>query len=345
MIDWISLLLPLRHIPLPAGVISSINIAGEEEWRGVKAGRVEGSYSSSGMFKSQGAAGDGLAEYLYISGNPSKFLQGHNVFGSEELIPLVAEFVRQILQKLELPELGYAEALRGNYEVLRVDIARSFCAGSPVRAQAVQAALALKSRTRRGRCQTIGGTNYWNLTRRKTRWILKSYWKYEEITAGKKHRLPDLLPGRDLILEFAHSLVRIEVEIYKQELKELGFTHGRHFTAEIVDRLYKTFWERVEMATQAQIASDELMSLSRTLRSTYLTWQHGADVRNGMAKPTFYRHRTELLHYGVDIAIPNDCESGGNVIPFFTVIEAKPVSTPDWAFPLGLCFSPKPRGI
>lgn len=43
-----------------------------------------------------------MASHLLIDGNPSKFLQGHNVFGFDALIPLVRDTVLQIAEALEL---------------------------------------------------------------------------------------------------------------------------------------------------------------------------------------------------------------------------------------------------
>ncbi|QIB67456.1 phage/plasmid replication domain-containing protein [Kineobactrum salinum] len=47
-----------------------------------------------------------------------------------------------------------------------------------------------------------------------------------------------------------------------------------------------------------------------------MLWKEGVDVRPMMSKPTFYRHRSELLPLGIDIALPNEqveCE----IIPLF----------------------------
>ena len=36
--------------------------------------------------RSVGGDGQGMATHLSLSGNPSKFLQGHNIFGSDDLM-------------------------------------------------------------------------------------------------------------------------------------------------------------------------------------------------------------------------------------------------------------------
>jgi II/X family phage/plasmid replication protein len=54
-----------------------------------------------------------------------------------------------------------------------------------------------------------------------------------------------------------------------------------------------------------------------------------------LSRPTFYRYRTQLLKYGVDISTKSPKEKS-NVIPLIRVLEAKPVGIPDWAYEKGL---------
>jgi len=62
---------------------------GEIEWRAPKRKQATGSYEKKISIKSAGSDGQGNATHLWVSGNPSKFLQGHNVFGSDDLVSLV----------------------------------------------------------------------------------------------------------------------------------------------------------------------------------------------------------------------------------------------------------------
>ncbi|WP_228271136.1 phage/plasmid replication protein, II/X family [Acinetobacter seifertii] len=54
-----------------------------------------------------------------------------------------------------------------------------------------------------------------------------------------------------------------------------------------------------------------------------------------LSRPTFYRYRSQLLKYGVDISTKSPKEKS-NVIPLIRVLEAKPVGIPDWAYEKGL---------
>ncbi len=58
-----------------------------------------------------------------------------------------------------------------------------------------------------------------------------------------------------------------------------------------------------------------------------------------MCRQTFYRHRRELLEYGIDINLAVEKLDRSNVAPLIRVLEAKPVEIPDWAFEQGLVHS------
>lgn len=85
MIDWLTGIFPCTHKPLPAGSVVSVDADGAIEWETVKRLTVRGSHEATMKVRSIGSNGEGKATHLYIDGNPSKFLQGHSVVGSDEL--------------------------------------------------------------------------------------------------------------------------------------------------------------------------------------------------------------------------------------------------------------------
>jgi II/X family phage/plasmid replication protein len=342
MIDWQRKLYDVSHNPIPVGRILSIDHDGTMEWESPKSIQVRGSYESSVKIRSQGGDGQGRAAELYIDGNPSKFIQGHNVFGIEDNCALAEEMMRKIcFYYKDLPsDFLIHKARHGDFEQLGIHIARSFDAGTRARAHAIQETLLLKSRSRSGRAQSQGGTNYWNKSGRKNRWIAKSYLKIEDITSKRKgHGLPFELKNIG-IEDYAESLIRIEFEIYKQEFldREIPLIYGHQFTKGVIDELYSEYWGRIQMSTQAAIPSQEIQLMPRALKSTYLLWKEGIQIRPSMSKTAFYRHRHELLQLGIDISIPREEQLVSNVIPLIQIIEAKPVGIPDWAYEKGLVF-------
>ena len=94
------------------------------------------------------------------------------------------------------------------------------------------------------------------------------------------------------------------------------------------------------MNTRTELPSHELMSLKRCFRDTYLMWREGIDLAPLMTVPTLYRHRHELMRYGIDIFITRDKEAIAEIIPLKRVISGQLYETPSWAFSQGLIFQP-----
>ena len=58
---------------------------------------------------------------------------------------------------------------------------------------------------------------------------------------------------------------------------------------------------------------------------------------NCIQKTAFYRWRTKMLEYGIDISIVKDVdEPQSNVVPMIRYLEAVPMGIPDWAYQKGL---------
>mgnify|MGYP000417186392 CR=1 FL=1 len=334
MIDWLDIVVQVDHVPAPAGRLDSTDQDGVHEWSVVKRMPLRGSYDKRIMIRSQGSSGNGLASEIYISGNPSKFLQGHNVFGSNDIDLLATAITEKVFNVLKISDdVALQRVKKGEYSIKRVDITESFFFDSPSEVKAVLSALAVQSRTRMGRAQTSGGTVYHGQKSR--RFTIKFYDKGEELKSGKSHSLPDDLPCRERLTEYATHLLRVEVTLRTLELKKLNISTGVHIRHRIAS-LFKHYLGKTEMNTQAKIVSDELQYMKRAIRSTYLLWEKGIDVRSMMSKASFYSHRSQILAYGIDIAIPH--EGFNNVIPMFRTVIGQAVSIPTWAQQAGLVY-------
>ncbi|MGC5605180.1 phage/plasmid replication protein, II/X family [Klebsiella pneumoniae] len=90
MIDWITAIFPCFHeTTLVSGRITKINSSGEIEWESLTAISVVGSHDSSLRLKTDSINDFGTGTHIYFDGKPVKFLQGHNLFGPDHLIPLL----------------------------------------------------------------------------------------------------------------------------------------------------------------------------------------------------------------------------------------------------------------
>lgn len=336
MIDWVTVELPCIHVPIDSGRIFKVLPGGVIDWDSPCRYSVEGSYRASIAVKSVGGNGAGQATHLLLSGNPSKFLQGHNVFGSEDLLALVLDTFVTVCNSLNI-EPGQADlqaVKEGRYAIKNIDICRSFELPTRGDCRAWLRAMEFKSKTRHGRPSTKGGTLYFGLGT--SRWKIKSYCKGEELESRKKgHQLPPELVNTP-IKAHADNLLRLELTLLSKELREHGIERASELTQSRINELYAAYIRRIEMTEQIRLSSQEQHDLPIKLQSVYLHWNNGEDLRSLLSKTSFYRHRRDLLEYGIDIAIRKEVADRSNVIPMIRVLEAMPVGVPGWAFDLKL---------
>lgn len=316
----------------------SIAPDGSLDWESIKKASVKGSHDSSLRIRSVGGDGHGYATDLQVDGNLAKFLQGHNVFGTEDINTQLLLSFRKIMESYHAvldgwcnQELAEQRIKRGDYLVKMIDINRMFDLDNDPSVEAWLHAAEMKARCRAGRATRDKGTVY--LMKSSRRWGLKFYNKFRELQV--KGRLPDELSNKGL-QEFSRGKLRAELRLHALELSTLGVTHGRHVTPGWIDHTFNEYLSRIDMNTQATLFDDQILKLPRCAQSTYQLWKQGACLKDMLPKNTFYRHRKILLEQGIDITCPPSSPEISNVIPMFKVLEAVPVATPDWAYDKGL---------
>ena len=226
---------------------------------------------------------------LRISGNPAKFLQGHNAAGPS------VEFLGPVLQGMVR---AFGEGFRpadADSEILpavqrsRVDVTTAVDLGSH---QAVHDWLIMAeqtTRSRHGRALGARGTVYWG--KNSTRWSLKAYCKHCELKAHPP-RHPELIPD---LLEWTRPHLRIELTLRRPELRHRGT---------LSESVIWEYMRRIEMPnikSQPNIAAD---SLTNSQKQILQLWLLGSDVATMYPKTTFYRLRRAILNsVGVDISL------------------------------------------
>lgn len=333
MIDWVSCQLPCLHTPLQSGLVCKIEPDGSLAWSAPCRVEVTGSHEAGIQIRSSGGDGQGTATHLSFSGNPSKFLQGHNIFGSDDLLSLMLDTYTSLIQTLGLEPSkdDWQDVEQGRYRVTRVDINYSFELSSRADVLSWLRAAEYTSKTRHGRPSSKGGTLYWGKTSK--RWALKGYSKGEEITAPK-HRLPDLLQDTPLP-DWADNKLRLELVLRSKELDDINLSQAAGWTPDKAQSIYNDYIARLDMAQQITLNSKQLKALPHKLRSTYIVWESGNDPRQILPKTTYYRHRKQLLDFGINIDLLQSTAQH-NVVPLVRVLEAQPADIPDWAYDLGL---------
>lgn len=338
MIDWVTATLPVPHDILCDGHFFDTCENGEIIRAVRKRKTLSGSFESSVQVKTQELDNAGeRGAVLYFDGNPSKFLQGHNVIGSDDLCGLMATAVERILQATgqELCELAKQRILSGGFEVYRVDINYSFELPSHSDVMAWIRAASVKSKTRHGMPELKQDTLYWG--KGSSVWMFKAYSKFKELTTGKRnHRLPRELLNSGL-LDYSRNKLRLELQLRK-ELKRIAqkqFEQPTFFAwmlpPERCPQLFNHYLERIEMNANFALKDQALLELPPKYRLTYEAWRRGFDVKSCVSKATYYRHRAELKEFGVDIALPCEAEheTASNVVPLIRPLTAKPAAIPE----------------
>lgn len=341
MIDWVSgkVFYPHTSDMLPHEHVASFSRDGEIQWQTKKRIEVSGSYESKFFIRScsDGQIEDGRFLWLEFSGNPVKFLQGHNIWGSSDLTGLVYESLLLCLGKLGLSLPTYESSLlfNGSFKLSRVDINYMYSMGSLSNVNQWLYAAESMARTRQGKGHFSGTTLYYQ--KKSTRWTLKFYSKAQEIKATG-HQLPNDFHGKSFY-DYTEDKLRCELTLRTKELKKLGLHLAKNWTEQTPYDVYETYMSKLEMTDQKSL-DGIVMDLPTELRSTYLTWKEGYNLKATMSKPTFYRHRKRLIEYGVDISIPSG-NRPNNVIPLMRVIEAIPADIPEWAHGTDYYFEPR----
>ena len=329
MIDWVSAKIICNHDPnkLSNGIIASLDRDGNTEWLTNKKTTVEGSYSTKIQIQSV------TDTQIYISGNPTKFLQGHNLFGSNDLVSIMGKFFDELLKKEELglcPDPFQYDLIQdGHYELTRVDINESWHLNNSREVQAwIRAVGETAYLKHRGAGQYTGDTLYFGKNSR--RWAVKCYSKGHEINA-KNHKLPDELQLPEL-MEWADKALRIEIVIRSMQLKDWLLHSGKSWTPDTSKMLLcSCVIDDLEITDNMALPDDLLTALPTRLKGIYALWLNGEDLRQSLPKNTFYRYRRTFLEHGIDISIFHD-KHRNNIVPLVRYLEAQPAEIPQWAY-------------
>lgn len=341
-VDWISGFVAARDpVGYDSGTVMHLGPDGEmRSWRKAPMDVEQEDESSSRNFR----VWTPDAHRLYLSGNPVKLLQGHNLWGSCDPIGLYLAAGQWIREQVGLfPGPRTWDSCGFSFDHFsRLDITRSYRFQSGAEASSFILHVAGASRSRHGSAKLYGSdTAHWGQGSR--RWSLKAYNKLAELLHLLKKRRQHV-PAQ--LLAWAEGVVRFEVTLRGLELEPLKLHEFRGGEAEWRQKLldvWSGYYSRVtwsggdmvksatEQLTVAALGSGQRMALE--------AWLAGQDVRPKLPRRTFYRYRRAILEAaGVDIgSAPPERVKASGAAPLA-------LSAPGWD-PEPLEAAAEPRGV
>lgn len=328
MVDYLTCKVPVRlEEPIMGGQFVELDQDGEIKRVTPLPLRVQGSHSSSLSVRAV------TLDELEISGNPAKWLAGHNLWGLDCPLKLLRATLDRLWGILGLdPELvlaGHLATLAG-VTISRIDLTDMFEMGSRAEVLAwLRSAQHQASIPHRGRGVFREGSLVLGSAKGKsfTRWQIVCYSKGQEVTA---HPLPEPIAKDEQLSAWTDRQLRIEVRLGRHELKEKGLrTLSEWRGGKMSARLYREKTGQISFQSTDDV---DLTLISTKAQFTFCAWRDGRDLRAMLSKSAFYRHRSEILKaVGIDINIPPQPKPASNVVPLFSVLEARPVGRPAFA--------------
>lgn len=345
MIDWISGTFPFKHKnTIHDGAKVLLDAVGDVKSQILRSREFVGSYETGIRVYTDlmSEDDDGNFTKLRFDGNPTKLFQGHNLWGTNDLHGLLLETHALLRSSID----GYIEndtdlslVEQGAIPLRRVDINESFELASL--ADCLTWIRAAEHSTRlkhRGRGEMKGSTLYFG--KKSTRWATKIYAKGQEIKDHKSKQ--PAISGLVEPQKWADRSLRVEQVIRGPELKRRGLDLAGNWGDNTASELHQELLQKLEFSEAMNVSPAVLDELPGSLRGAYALWKEGHDLRTVYSRPTFYRYRSKLLAYGVDIAIKQS-STPGNVVPLVRILEAVPQGVPDWAHGTNLYFEPRRR--
>lgn len=258
MIDWVTMKIKCDHDGIISNgeVVSLSKDGGSIEWSLVKYLPVVGSHDATISIRSI------TQQTIEISGNPTKWLQGHNLFGTNDLKLLIWLFFQELVKIPELnlkPSIQQLHAIKnGKLTISRVDINETWFLANRAEVLAWLSAAGQKMRLKhRGAGQFKGDTLYWG--KGSKRWFLKCYSKGDEINS-KKSNFPEALRTPQM-LEYADRALRIELTLKSNQLREWQLHEVSHWNSETGKMLLLGLIKGLEMSNNIRLTDDVLSGL------------------------------------------------------------------------------------
>lgn len=275
-----------------------------------------------------------IGREMSLSGNVTKFLTGQNVVGTDDLHKLVRLAYEAVLEALNLPPclVAHRAITNGNVDLSRVDCTFHYHVGTDddVRQwiRAMETCTHVRYRGRgfydEGMCSLMFGLKVKEGQKPKGS-QLSSFKFYNKTTELKKHKPTCKSVFRDTISKMALGIVRAEACYRGPELKRLGRKRLKDWNEKTCYELHRKWIDKMEISANVEVKEAIVQNMPKKLLPVYKNWINGEDMMAIYSRSAFYRHRKQMLEYGIDIQTIKENKSNVIVIPVLRVLEATPV--------------------
>lgn len=339
MIDYLTARIRLYR-PLPehihGGHFVRVDERGEVEHSTARRKSVLGSHEATIQLRAPS-----LGE-IEITGNPAKFVQGHNLWGSSDPTAVLWAALQRIEASGVLPcslahvGLDGPDALANCTFISRVDCTVMLLGDtygdvlSSLRSLRVAGRLRDRGKSglphpwSRGHGVTFGSKPGKRFTHRS----ITFYSKGEDVLV---HSLPDRMMADRELRDWTERCLRCEVRLGSNYLRKRGLDSLSAWHENIALDEWTAMMARMDMNGSDE-KPEALEKLPPRLQMAYAAWREGMDLQTMHSRPTFYRYRSAILKaLDVDIAIPRTTQPTAQVVPIKRVIELRPAGRPAFA--------------
>ena len=312
------------------GHVARYDVEGVQEWLAPSAAVMEGSFDTRILAKS-------WAGRSFIRGNPGRFGRPDNVFNLdwhqtwEKTNRLCDRFG---MRRFEFGQQTYNVSERdAKYGVLStwtgatvsaLDLTCNFSTGSKENAFLFLQWLEGQHVERvRGGVSRHGSVRFGDKGLQ-----VEAYYKAEEILAHAKNEQHRKEIKKSDLFQWLNDfgIVRLEVRAKTDHLRDRNLRYAGGINMAKIIKLYDEKTQVIRRIS-SDVDAFDFSGLSFHLAGVAREYLAGRDVRASMSVASFYRNRSKLLGYGIDIASPHKIRS---ILPRIKVIELTPMAAPDW---------------
>jgi hypothetical protein len=281
---------------------------------------LEGSFDSRVELRCDGRC-------IQFSGNIARHNRRDNLFGYDW--PETIRRINSLTNLYSLPPFTSGKLFRfadrgwtwTGARVSRIDVTCNYSCGSLDGLQAVLRTLAGQHVGRQKGSLTVDGSTV--EYGRGSKYVYgKCYAKHAEIRVHRSRKSGSHVAQEVVDFCEQQGILREEFTLKSRFLTQNGLSFlGSVTQGDLVD----VYLARSQFRRFATVKYENFDEMPRHLRATYVSWQRG--FPQGISKATFYRHRKDLLLYGVDISVPSNVE----ILPArVRVVDVAALEAPEW---------------